>query len=719
MLTGLDEIDWASLEHAYGPAEDVPELLRRVTSGDEDDASDALDELWGTIWHQGSVYPATVSAVPYLAEIAAAGLCTPGVLHLLGSIAESSYPRGAAEPSAVHAAVAASYDVIAPLIEAQDAATRAAAMFVLAYSGFPERVRPLIAERWQIETDPTTRAEALHAMMRVDPAIAADLADEVLSTEPSDDAELRVSAALAWIRGGRALDERVLTAALAPIPRETALSHWIEGEELFDFVVRNIAERIDVRSAIDLVVRALNETENHPAEVAQQRLFAAENLIVTYRSAIASLAEPVARFLDNADARLVRTAINLHTIIDPAMAAPVAHDCLIALARNSDDALKCLVKWNDPVVPTLLARDLAGYPRAIDAVANSGVALPFDAELLSAIRHRLTELIDTADEVPEHYLIRQQRNNEPIHLARILTTWGPAAVSAAPELIRLLAINTVSAAQALAAVKLQDPDIIAALRATAMESEQQQRPVLARLAVTKAIRMLANDSGPLLAVVLDGLQAKRDALASAAQAAADLPEHADVLVPRIREALRAVPVPPPSVHDQKARLQLAHTLWLLTGDAHQLIRALRDSLERGNRFRTAWSIADAAEMAAELGPAGRELVPALESVLENPVSCAATVQALFAMDPQRKRAGADRDRLVEQLINAMTKPSSIGVRDRAFDVLADLSPLPPASAERLRRLASGDERVFAAGPATELVRTDENTRAQVLALLSR
>jgi len=34
-LHGLDSIDWSALTHAYGSAEDVPELLRRLAAGDE------------------------------------------------------------------------------------------------------------------------------------------------------------------------------------------------------------------------------------------------------------------------------------------------------------------------------------------------------------------------------------------------------------------------------------------------------------------------------------------------------------------------------------------------------------------------------------------------------------------------------------------------------------------------------------------------------------
>jgi hypothetical protein len=699
MLTGLDEIDWASLEHAYGSAEDTPELLRRVASGNEDDASDALDELWGSIWHQGSVYAATAPAVPHLAEIAAAGSAASaaGVLHLLGAIAESSYPRGAEESNAVHEAVAACYGVIAPLLERTDGEIRAAAMFVLAHSGFPERVRPLIAEHWQLETDPSNRAEALHAMMRVDPVAAAELAEEVLSGDPSDDGELRVSAALAWIRGGRALDERVLAAALAPIPSEAALSNWLEGDYLFNVLVEEIAERLSVKSAIDFTVRALNDSVHRSAEIAKQRLYAVENLVVKYRSAIASLAEPIARFLDNAE--LARTAVRLHALIDPDMAAPGVRDHVVALARTgesalADEALSCLAKWAD--------RDV----------------LPFNPELLGTIRARLTALIDAGDERPANSLIKGKKYNETVGLTRILVVWGSDAAPAVPELIRLLAIRSTVAAPALVTIQPQDPECLAALRSTAATLKRQQAYGLSRLAVAQAIRDLAKDSEPLLDAVIDGLSDKHVCL-EAAQAAAESPEHADVLVPRLREALRAISRPNRNSRDHDARVELARTLWLLTGEADELIQALRDSLEPKGAFRGAWYIVRAAEVATELGPLGRELLPMLEPILGNPVACPAAVQALFAIDPERVWEGADRERLVDHLIHTLTTGSTGRVRGRACDVLADLAPLPPESAERLRRLASEEKRVFAAGQPTERVSFDESTRTRVLALLSR
>lgn len=69
MLEGLDKIDWENLAHAYGSAEDVPALIRRLASADSSERQVALTELYGNIWHQGTVYEASAFAVPFLIEL--------------------------------------------------------------------------------------------------------------------------------------------------------------------------------------------------------------------------------------------------------------------------------------------------------------------------------------------------------------------------------------------------------------------------------------------------------------------------------------------------------------------------------------------------------------------------------------------------------------------------------------------------------------------------
>jgi len=89
-LEGLDTIDWASLTHAHGEATDLPELLRSLLSEDPEVRMEAIAHLLETIWHQGTVFPASAAAVPFLYEL----LSHPdvqdkgGIVCLLGAIAD-------------------------------------------------------------------------------------------------------------------------------------------------------------------------------------------------------------------------------------------------------------------------------------------------------------------------------------------------------------------------------------------------------------------------------------------------------------------------------------------------------------------------------------------------------------------------------------------------------------------------------------------------------
>jgi hypothetical protein len=68
-LTGLNAVTWSQYHHAYGPADDVPGLLRALLSDDPARRETAKWELYGNLWHQGAVYEATQHAVPFLVEL--------------------------------------------------------------------------------------------------------------------------------------------------------------------------------------------------------------------------------------------------------------------------------------------------------------------------------------------------------------------------------------------------------------------------------------------------------------------------------------------------------------------------------------------------------------------------------------------------------------------------------------------------------------------------
>ncbi|MFF0476384.1 hypothetical protein [Streptomyces sp. NPDC004284] len=62
----MEGIDWASLEHAYGPADDVPGWLRDMVSPDPDVREEAFGNFYGAVLHQGSVHSSTVASLPFL-----------------------------------------------------------------------------------------------------------------------------------------------------------------------------------------------------------------------------------------------------------------------------------------------------------------------------------------------------------------------------------------------------------------------------------------------------------------------------------------------------------------------------------------------------------------------------------------------------------------------------------------------------------------------------
>jgi hypothetical protein len=52
MFAGLDDVDWAAMHHAHGPATDVPDLLRGLLADDAQAREIALDGLYGAVHHQ-------------------------------------------------------------------------------------------------------------------------------------------------------------------------------------------------------------------------------------------------------------------------------------------------------------------------------------------------------------------------------------------------------------------------------------------------------------------------------------------------------------------------------------------------------------------------------------------------------------------------------------------------------------------------------------------
>ncbi|GAA1643383.1 hypothetical protein [Actinoplanes couchii] len=71
MLHDPLDLDWSAVDHAYGPATDIPDLLRTLRSPEEERRTAAVARFRDLVMHQDSLYPAGVAAVPYLIELLA------------------------------------------------------------------------------------------------------------------------------------------------------------------------------------------------------------------------------------------------------------------------------------------------------------------------------------------------------------------------------------------------------------------------------------------------------------------------------------------------------------------------------------------------------------------------------------------------------------------------------------------------------------------------
>lgn len=65
----IEETDWESLEHAYGPAEDTAVRLVELLDEDPEVRANALGQLDMSVLHQGSLYSATPPAALFVAAI--------------------------------------------------------------------------------------------------------------------------------------------------------------------------------------------------------------------------------------------------------------------------------------------------------------------------------------------------------------------------------------------------------------------------------------------------------------------------------------------------------------------------------------------------------------------------------------------------------------------------------------------------------------------------
>lgn len=215
MLAGLDAIQWNELRHAYGAATDVPDLLRALVSTSREARSEALFELFGNIWHQGTVYEATSHAVPFLIEIVTGTTSADraDVLGLLGAIAESTDG-----PRSAHAEVARHADALRQLLDDGAPEVRAVAAYVLGHlAEHAAAIAPAIRATIERESDAIARAGMLLALVPLGDASpeAIGWLERRFASAHDERERFAVAVALAHAAGGATADTVIDVLAMA------------------------------------------------------------------------------------------------------------------------------------------------------------------------------------------------------------------------------------------------------------------------------------------------------------------------------------------------------------------------------------------------------------------------------------------------------------------------------------------------------------------------
>ncbi|KAB1986331.1 hypothetical protein [Streptomyces triticiradicis] len=423
----LDDVRWSDLAHAYGPAEDVPELIRALYEDDEEAADEAVYELYGNIHHQGSVYQASAPAVPFLAH---AVLHAPGkredLLMLLAVLADHSpdLVESPHWPGSDTAAICAELRGVLPellpcLTDPERGVRRAALRTVASVADLlPDETRVLAVERVEAlytgDPVPAVRADALIALNRFGrvlepldsqlsevrlaaaqltaersgppyaPELVEVFAEDGAEPDPGDDD-------YPW--GDTTTQDRRLTDLLAREP-DAALAvaaRWIAAGDIGSrgsWLAGGIAEkwRDREREVLDLLLTALpHQDEPHallrtighwighlpePGTDLQDTLH-------RYASADDETAEPALLALVNS-----RDPRALELVIE----RPTAH-LLEAAARHFPEAA-------DRLIP-VIRRELAAGATGNDGIALVQALEPFGAVAAAAARPELVDCLKT------------------------------------------------------------------------------------------------------------------------------------------------------------------------------------------------------------------------------------------------------------------------------------------------------------------------------------
>ncbi|MFJ4337800.1 PBS lyase [Streptomyces sp. NPDC088915] len=645
MLTGIEEVDWASLGHAYGPADDVPELLRGLASADPAERETALDGMYGAVHHQGDVYDSTLACIPFLLELVA----DPGVedrgciVELLTSIGgielddeeelgEHPGDDGEFIPAANYAmaaaAIAAGADVFLGLVSDPDPEVRLAAPCALAsLHPEPARVLTLLRERLTVERDTEVRLALVaavgqlalrHASLRAetvewlgwlaraaqDPGLRlaalaqrarcapGEIPDDVVPWVAGLLEEIRTASAAGAGSGTPRLAAPTLIGQVRELLEEHAAGRpapWTE--ELLRTLHAALDDRVDDRIA--LVLAQLRSPDRWQRSDA---IWLCGSLIRVWRGRYEEVVRLVGEQLDDPEPRLREAATSfLERLFE--LGAPAADALAARLASappgpaggygaagraGREGALIALARAGDIRAVPLLARALEEDEVRRELLYATDDLGPSAAMLAPALRRRLARV-----ELDERLYDRAA----PL-LHALAAVRGAQAL---PEVLRVLRGAPANRRDRVREAALRT---LAAFGPAAREAVPELRELLAdgsaavSTAAARALWAAEEDTAEVLPVLERWLRpGLPDAdRCAAARVLGGIGPAAAPAAPALRPVLAS--------RDPWARVRAAAALWRVTGETEEALPVLLAVWEENRHARV-----DIAECLAEMGPA--------------------------------------------------------------------------------------------------------------------
>jgi hypothetical protein len=299
VLEGLDQIEWHTLEHAYGEADDVPALLRSMASQGEETSGTALGALSLSICHQGTVYSASAYTVPFLIELLTSEVivCKDCLLTLLAHLAggdayhrqhlhiypearrqDPSFQRELAEQvfwvERTREAVHKGLNTYLELLSYPDPKVRMSAAYILAqFKEDAATTVPLLRVLLEREDDQRAKASMILSLGALSEPSAENLAllEVTLRAEEGNTLIRLVAAtALAWMAGEETPHEAIrLLVDMLTRPRPTSIFDvyvelpWVDGS-LSRFARRTLRWRLPrerVRFAVPQLIEAIERVD--------------------------------------------------------------------------------------------------------------------------------------------------------------------------------------------------------------------------------------------------------------------------------------------------------------------------------------------------------------------------------------------------------------------------------------------------------------------------